>query len=240
MSKHSPALRLQKYLSQCGICSRRQAEPLIVAGRITVNGAVVDQLGSKVNPMHDRVKLDGTLVEPHAPTVIALHKPFGFVTSKQATASEPQIIMDLLPAKWQHLFPVGRLDKATSGLILLTNDGQLAQRLMHPKYDHHKTYEVLLTAPLTDTQLRQLSCQNQYILGKSVKSFTVRKLAAQRVEITLREGRHHQVRRLLRNCGNGVRKLRRVAIGRVTLAQLGLAAGEWRKLTAAEIAAVQQ
>ena len=239
-------LRLQKYLAAAGFGSRRQAEVLIIDGRVKVNGQIAE-LGSKVDPNADEVKVDDKLIEAEQERiVIALNKPTGFVTKKNpinpnfVRRGKDKIVFDLLPDRYQHLFPIGRLDKETSGLLLLTNDGQLTQQLTHPKYDHSKTYEALLQHPLTTEGWRQLNNAKQYILGKAVKPFIVKKLAANRLQIILTEGRNQQVRRLLRNAGSRVKKLRRVAIGQLELEKLGLAAGELRQLSESEISSCLQ
>src|SRR5206468_5346519 len=129
----SPMVRLQKFLADAGVASRRAGEQLILAGRVSVNGQVVQELGTKVHPVKDRVSVDGEMVRPRRRLYVALNKPPGYICTRH-DPERRRVISDLLPKEWGHLYPVGRLDNQSEGLIFLTNDGQFALRLTHPRY----------------------------------------------------------------------------------------------------------
>ncbi len=233
----SNLIRLQKAIADQGIASRREAEKLITAGAVKVDGKVVTELGTKVNPLEQKIEVDGKLLAQREQDkiVIALWKPIGFVTSTKKTATDPDIVLDLLPKDLQHLYPVGRLDKDSSGLIILTNDGDLTYTLMHPSFGHEKAYHVLLQKPLDDVSLTQIRKGDVKILGQSLQPAKVKKLGGARVEIILREGKNRQIRRTFRALGNGVKKLRRVAIGKLSLDSLGIEEGGWKQLDIGDI-----
>jgi pseudouridine synthase len=219
-------VRLQKYLAQAGISSRRGAEALIAAGRITVNGDVMTTPGTTVDPAVDEVRVDGKRVWIRATEWLALHKPPGYVSTRH----DPQgrrTLYDLLPPAMRHLFPVGRLDADSEGLILLTNDGEAAHRLLHPSYQVEREYEVEVGGKPDDRVLEQL------LAGVQLEDGTARAVRAERVgrsgiQLTLREGRKREVRRMLAALGHPVRRLRRTRYGAVTLGTLS--PGEWRHL----------
>lgn len=225
-----PLVRLQKYLSAAGVCSRRAGEALIREGRVWVNGRPAAALGTKIDPERDRVAVDGRPVGgPPEPITIALHKPRGYVTSCRHAGKRIVIELIDLPVR---LYPIGRLDKDSSGLLLLTNDGALHHRLAHPSFDHEKEYVVTVARPISDGALRRMAAGIP-ILGRRTRPAEVERLAADRFRIVLREGRNRQIRRMVRRLGNEVTALHRVRVGCVGLA--GLAEGCWRPLSAAEI-----
>jgi pseudouridine synthase len=234
-------LRLQKWLSMAGTASRRKAEEIIAAGRVTVNGAVVTELGAKADPLNDVVEVDGKVIEIQTDKVyIMLHKPEGVVT----TVTDPfgrSTVMDFVPADVR-LFPVGRLDSDTSGLLLLTNDGEWAQKLSHPKYETKKTYVAVVKGVPASESLRKLR-QGITIEGKKTAPAQIKlieklsiknaKLQNAKLLITIHEGRNRQVRNMCEAIGHKVINLKRIAIGSLELGSLPK--GKWRHLTAKEV-----
>ncbi len=229
-----PQMRLQKFLSAAGVCSRRRGEEYIRQGRVVVNGETVRLLGSKVDPSIDRIAVDGIEIEwKNLPVYIALNKPEGFVTS----CSHPgeRTVVDLVDID-QRIYPVGRLDKDSSGLLLLTNDGRVHHRLSHPSFDHEKEYEVTVAEPIPDSALRKMA-DGLPILGTRTRQAVVCKLSARRFRITLKEGRNRQIRRMVRKVGNRVVHLKRIRVDTIRLGKLQK--GRWRYLSAAEIEHLQ-
>lgn len=230
-------VRLQKILADRSIASRREAEKLISAGSVRVNGLIVAELGAKADPEKDVIEVEKNALQKkkEEKMTIALWKPVGFVTSTKKTLLEKNIVFDLLPKYIPRLFPAGRLDKDSSGLLILTNDGELAFSLTHPRFDHTKTYHVLLQKPVSDEDLLKIQRGKVRIMGKSVRPAPIKKLGGSRVEIILTEGKNRHIRRLFRAIGNGVKKLRRVAIGSLSLHELKIQEGEWKVLSKKEI-----
>jgi 23S rRNA pseudouridine2605 synthase len=229
-------VRLQKYLAQAGVASRRQSETLIVSGRVRVNGVVVTELGTRVEPERDVVEVDGRPVRSASTEWVVLHKPVGYLS----TRSDPQgrrTLYELLPPQLRRLFYVGRLDRDSEGLILLTNDGDVAHRMMHPRHGIEREYEVDVATPLADDVLRQLLRGVELDDGPA-RAARARRLAPARLALTLREGRKREVRRMLEAAGHRVVRLRRVRYGPIRLG--ALPAGRWRHLSAEEIAALQR
>lgn len=226
-------LRLQKLLADTGICSRRTAEALILQGRVKVNHRVVTVLGTKVDPAADVVEVDGQVVgskdQQGKRIYIALHKPKGYVTSCRHAGQ--RIIMDLVDVP-QRVFPIGRLDKDSSGLLLLTNDGPLHHRLSHPSFDHEKVYEVTVAGPIADKILAQLA-QGVVLDGKPTRPAQVKRLGPQRFEIVLREGRKRQIRRMVEAVANRVADLKRIGFAGIDIGRL--APGTWRHLSPSEV-----
>ena len=231
------AVRLQKFLSQAGVASRRAAETLMQQGRVRVNGAPATELGVKVDPERDVVEVDGRRIDPATPVWIALHKPRGYVT----TRSDPEgrsTVYALLPAEHHALFHVGRLDLDSEGLLLLTNEGDTAERLQHPRYEVERVYEVEIDGALSEATQRLL------LQGVELEDGLARALALDRLSdarggrerwsVTLREGRNREVRRLFDAVGHRVQRLKRVRFGPLELGRLK--AGEWRRLQPAEVA----
>lgn len=225
-------MRLNAFLARAGVASRRGADELIRAGRVQVNGAP-GELNTVVGK-RDVVEVDGRRVERQRLAYVLLHKPIGVVT----TASDPQgrqIVVELVPPE-PRVVPVGRLDVLTSGALLLTNDGDLAHRLAHPRYGVPKVYEADLGGRPSEEALGRL--RDGVELDDGVTSPAgVRLLSPSRVEITLHEGRNRQVRRMCEAIGHPVRGLRRTRYADLDLE--GLAPGEWRELTKAEVAALR-
>lgn len=227
--------RLQKILSERGICSRRKAEEYIRQGLITVNGAIAI-LGQKADPAFDTIEVDGKVLEERKEMLYyVMHKPVGVVTSNVGTIGQEgkeATVRNLLPKTLQgKIYPVGRLDKDTSGLLLFTNDGALAYRLTHPKFDHEKEYEVETVEPIFDGALRKLQ-RGVKIDGVMTKPAKVRRINTGKFCIALTEGRNRQVRRMIQKVGSSVRGLARVRI--VTLCDGTLRPGAIRKLTSKE------
>ena len=253
MNSSSSAIRLQKILSQAGIASRRAAEKLIEEGRVSVNGHTIREMGVKADPAVDDIRVDGRrLRAPERHRYILLNKPAGVVT----TRSDPQrrqTVVDLLQGVREYVYPVGRLDYDSEGLLILTNDGDLAARLTHPRHEVERTYEAHVAgAPDTEAieQLRRgIPLDGRRTMPADVKllsraaaprsSVAPRKgaRAEKRVNgvvlITIREGRNRQVRRMCEAVGHPVRKLRRVRIGPISDRRLRL--GEWRDLSLQEV-----
>lgn len=239
--------RLARFLAHAGIASRRHAEELIAAGRVQVNGETITAQGARISPEHDLVTVDGRPVRPVTSYVyILLHKPVGYVT----TASDPQrrsTVLDLLPEaiRGQRVYPVGRLDRDTSGLLLLTNDGDFALRLTHPRYSLEKRYHALVEGQPSSEALEMLRkgisivVENQTYTTAPAKARILRKQGTDTwVELVIHEGRKRQVRRMLSTVGHPVLELKRVAIGPLTLGNLPV--GQWRYLTEDEVRALQK
>lgn len=236
-----PQERLQKFLSRAGVASRRAAEEMIRAGRVSLNGQVVTEMGVKVDPDRDVVQVDGRRVKVGAPPVtMMLHKPHGYVSTRQ----DPQgrrVVMDLVGEGLRdRLYPVGRLDYDATGLLLLTGDGELAHRLMHPSHRVPRTYRVTVAGEVSRETLRQLVAGVE-IDGREVAAeVEVKKQEEDRtvLELTVREGRYHLVKRLMEKVGHPVLKLKRIAFGPLRLGRL--ARGVYRRLTPAEMAALKE
>lgn len=227
--------RLQKVLANAGIASRRKCEELIVAGRVSVNGRVVTELGTKVDPERQRITVDGKPIEIVTnKIVILMHKPTACITS----VSDPEgrkTVMDYLPEKFARVFPVGRLDYDTSGLLLLTNDGELAHRLMHPSHELDKVYRVTVVGMPEKDVLKQLQEGIELEDGKTspAKVQVLRHHPQESVlELTIHEGRNRQIRRMMEAVGYPVKRLKRVKFGPLTLKRVG--PGHWRELDQVE------
>ncbi|MDZ7579823.1 MAG: pseudouridine synthase [Deltaproteobacteria bacterium] len=230
-----PLIRLQKFLSTAGFCSRRRGEELIRQGRVSVNGETVTQLGSKVAPDADRIAVDGFEISCRPQAVyIALNKPEGYVTSCDHPGEKT--VVDLV-AVAQRVYPVGRLDKDSSGLILLTNDGRLHHRLSHPSFDHEKEYEVTVAKPMAIQALDKLAA-GLPLMGTRTRPADVRRLSDRRFRIVLKEGRNRQIRRMVSKVGNRVVKLKRIRVASIRLGRLEK--GRWRHLSEIEIKSLHE
>lgn len=229
------AIRLQKFLADAGIASRRAAERLITSGQVSVNGRTAKELGVRVNPIQDSISVDGRPVRARRKLYVALNKPVGFLCTRRDPA-ERRIVIDLLPKEWSHLFPVGRLDRDSEGLLFLTNDGDFSLKLTHPRYGITKRYRVITVGRVTQDQVAPFT---QGILheGETLRAERVKIVSANAshslVEMDLRQGKNHEVRRLFESIGHPVESLRRVQIGPIKLGQLPV--GRWRVLTEAEV-----
>lgn len=227
--------RLQNVLARRGVASRRRVAEWIAAGRVTVSGKPVLEPGWRVTPGVDEIRLDGRLLAACAemPRTLLMYKPCGVICS--ADSSQGQTVCDLVRHLAERLVPVGRLDKDSEGLILLSNDGALIQRLTHPSLGHAKRYEVTVTGHLTEDALQLLRARQEldgYLTRPAQVQVLRRGRTTHTLEFTLYEGRHHQVRRLCGRAGLTVTRLLRTAVAGLTLA--GLRPGEWRELTPAE------
>lgn len=225
--------RLQKLIASRGVCSRRKAEELIAAGRVTVNG-IVAQLGTSADPDADTILLDGSPLPSSVENVyIMLHKPRGYVTTLSDEKGRP-VVTELVDCG-KRVYPVGRLDMDSEGLLLLTNDGAFADRLMHPKREVDKTYEVWVTGfqPGCERLLERPIVLDGYQIRPPKVALLDVKGSTARLRITIHEGRNRQIRRMCDAAGVRVTRLRRIAEGPVRLGDLKK--GSWRYLTAEEI-----
>lgn len=231
--------RLQKFLARAGVASRRAAEDYIRAGRVMVNGRVVTEMGVKIDPDRDAVKVDGRLVKAKATVVtVMLHKPSGYV----CTTRDPQgrrVVTELLGERKERLYPVGRLDYDATGLLLLTNDGELAHRLTHPSYLVPRTYRVTVRGEVSRDTLRQVAAGVELDGRMVYPEVAVIKWGPEKtvLEIIVHEGRYHLIKRLMEQVGHPVMKLKRIAFGPLRLE--GLPRGTLRELTGREVKALK-
>lgn len=240
--------RLQKIIAAAGIASRRKAEELITAGMVTVNGHVVTQLGAKADPERDHIKVGNKLLRgPERPVYVLLNKPKGFVS----TVSDPEgrpTVMDLVRGVGARVYPIGRLDYGSEGLVLLTNDGELSAKLMHASSHVPKTYLVKVSGRPTEQEIERLR-QGVRIGGKGdprggkpvttapAKVRLIREAENPWYEVTLIEGRNRQIRRMFEVVGHHVEKIKRVRYGPL---ELDVEPGTWRKLTPQEVERLQK
>ncbi len=226
--------RLQKLLAAAGVASRRASEELIAQGRVSVNGRVVREPGTRADSRRDRIEVDGRLIRRAGRRRhYLLHKPRG-VTTTTADPYAQRTVLDLVPSR-ERLFPVGRLDVASEGLLLLTNDGELAQVMLHPSFEVPRTYRASVDGVLTEATLRRIR-KGIMLRGRWTAKCRAELVAADRgrclVELTLIEGRRRQIREMLQQVGHPVRKLVRTRFGPLRLGELK--AGEWRAVTPPE------
>jgi len=223
-------MRIQKFIAHAGVCSRRKAEQHILEGKVEINGQVVQTPGFKIDPGKDHVCIFGKPVTLCSQLIyIALNKPRGIVTSCQHPGEK--IVMDLINLP-QRVFPVGRLDKDSSGLLLLTNDGKLHHRISHPSFNHEKEYVVKVRQNISNCELKQLA-SGILIDNKKTRRAAVRRLSAKTFNITLKEGRNRQIRRMLKQLNHQVTELHRIRIDHIYLKNLK--SGKWRYLTTKEV-----
>jgi len=231
--------RLQKILSRAGIASRRGAETVMADGRVTVNGETIRELGTKADVTQDDIRVDGVRIRPPSePVYLVLNKPKGVLTTRHDPEGRPTV-MGYVPSV-AGLFPIGRLDVTTEGLILLTNDGEFGERVSHPRYEIPRVYHAKVRGVPDGATLERLR-RGVSVEGERMTADRVRVLEADNnawVEVVVHEGKHHEVRRLLEAVGHPVSKLRRVALGVVTAR--GLKPGEYRHLTAPEVRALRR
>lgn len=223
-------MRLQKFLAQAGIASRRKAEELISAGKIKVNGEIITRLGTTINPDTDTVEFNKKKVTLETEKVyIAVNKPSGVISS--ASNTQGKTVTDLVKSNVR-LFPVGRLDKDSTGLIILTNDGDFANQVLHPKFGGEKEYFVILDKPLTEKDIKQLE-KGMVLGGKKVGGIKVVEAKHNAAKLILHEGVNRQIRRMLGKLDYTVRKLKRIRIGKLELE--GIAEGKSKKINKSDV-----
>jgi len=232
--------RLQKFMAACGVASRRKCENLIVDGLVMVNGQVIRELGYKINPESDIIQVNGVQIFEEKKVYILLHKPTGYVT----TVTDPQMrrtVIDLIPDIENRVYPVGRLDYDTSGLLLLTNDGDLANKMTHPSFELDKVYVAKVDGEINENDIHKLETGimlEDGITAPAKATILNTNKTNSLVEITIHEGRNRQVRRMLEAVGHAVLKLRRERIVFLTLD--GLEVGKYRELTIEELNKLKQ
>ena len=230
-------IRLQKYLANCGIASRRKCEEYILEGKVEVNGKIIKELGTKINPTNDIVKFDGKEVKEEKNFVyILLNKPIGYVTTVEDQFHR-DTVLDLVKVK-ERIVPVGRLDMYTSGALILTNDGDFVYKITHPKHEINKTYTVTLKGIIQNNEVEQLRKGvkiEDYITKpakvKILKTDTEKDIS--RLEITIHEGKNRQIRKMCESVGRKVLALHRSKIGTLEVKNLEL--GKWRYLKKEEV-----
>jgi 23S rRNA pseudouridine2605 synthase len=235
------AERLQKILSAAGVASRRASEDLIREGRVSVNGTTVMELGTKADPERDDIRVDGRRIHPERRRLyLLLNKPRGYVTTRHDPQQRPTVL-DLLKGVNEYVYPVGRLDYDSEGLLLLTNDGELAARLMHPRHEVERVYEVRVRGT-PDAHVLDRLARGVVVEGRRTAPARVRLTAGREsqaiVEIAIHEGRHRQVRHMFDAVGHPVVRLRRIRIG--PIADEKLRPGEFRELTPPELARLKR
>jgi 23S rRNA pseudouridine2605 synthase len=228
-------VRLQKFLAEAGVASRRASEKIILEGRVAVNGRAVSELGAKVDPGRDRVTVDGEPARPKRKFYVALNKPAGYVCSR-SDEFKRRAIGDLLPREWTSLYSVGRLDFESEGLIFLTNDGEFSLHLTHPRYGVRKKYLATVAGRVESDVIGRMT-RGVTHEGENLKAEKARVISANNsnslVELELAEGKNREVRRLFESQGLEVNRLVRTQIGKIKLGELP--SGKWRTLTEPEI-----
>ncbi|SDU62687.1 pseudouridine synthase [Desulfobacula phenolica] len=230
-------MRLQKYLAHAGVCSRRKAEEYILQGHVKVNHQVVTELGTKVDSEQDQVFFDNkkVVLKQHVSKIyIAVNKPEGVVTS--CSQQKTKIILDLINID-ERVYPVGRLDKDSKGLVLLTNDGELHNKLSHPSYNHEKEYVVTTGHSISDADLTHMA-QGMVIDKLKTRRAKVKRLSKNKFSIVLKQGRNRQIRKMVGKTGNKVDILQRIRMANINLGNLK--EGKWRYLTQQEIKQLTQ
>ena len=226
-------IRLNKFIANSGVCSRREADTLIQAGVVTVNGNVVTELGSKVNVFDDDIRFNGERLKGEEKVYIVMNKPRGFVTTSSDPHAEKTVI-DLIKGCSARVYPVGRLDKGTTGVLMLTNDGEIAERLTHPSYDKKKIYQVALDRPLSEEDHDKILAGVELTDGE-VKADSLEYIDEgdkRKLGIEIHSGKNRIVRRIFESLGYTVKALDRVYFAGLT--KKGLKKGEWRYLTEGE------
>ena len=219
-------MRLNRFLAAAGIGSRRRCDELIAEGRVTINGQLCTDFSVRPTP-RDHIKVDGRLVQAEPLMTIALNKPAGFVSTRRDPRAR-DTIFDLLPSKFSRLFNIGRLDAQSEGLLLLTNDGELAQRLTHPRYKIEKEYDLTLDRPWDPTLTTKL-LRGIFLDGQHAQITRLHTLAPQHLRVVLRQGINRQIRRMFEAVGYKIKRLTRVRIGNLRVGDLPR--GHWRHLT---------
>lgn len=215
-------MRLQKFLASCGIDSRRKCEEIIAAGRVVVNGVRITEQGVKVDPDKDKIEFDKKVISIPKKTYIALNKPMGYIVSK-FDPHNPQTIYDLIPEELHHLFPVGRIDKDSEGLMILTNDGEFSNSLMHPTFHIEKEYIVVVRGYIKEEELEGLR-KGVNVFGKKTMPAEITVVAKQdnktTLNVVIKEGRKRQIRMMFDIIDHKVLYLQRIRIGKLTLGNL--------------------
>lgn len=228
-------MRLQKYLAKCGVASRRKSEEVILAGRVAVNGQVVRELGTKVSE-NDKVMLDGKPIYIEEESIyILLNKPVGYVTTSDDQFGRATVL-DLIEGVDERIYPVGRLDYDTSGLLILTNDGEFTYKMTHPKHEISKTYMATVKGIPNKTSLERFRnglAIEDYVTSRAKVEILEKNRDDAKLEIVIHEGRNRQVRKMCEAIGHPVKSLQRVSFGRLTMGSLR--AGKWRYLDKAEV-----
>lgn len=229
-------MRLQKYMAKCGVASRRKSEEIILEGRVKVNGVIVKKLGTIIDPSKDVVEVDNKVINVEENKIyIMLNKPEGYVTTVRDKYSE-KIVLDLIDGINERIYPVGRLDSETTGLLLITNDGDLTYKLTHPSYQVLKKYIALVEGIPNNKKLHKFR-RGLKIDGRVTAEAYIKILKKYKntslLEISIHEGRNRQIRKMCQHIGHPVIKLKRVAIGELELGKLEV--GKWRYLTSKEV-----
>jgi 23S rRNA pseudouridine2605 synthase len=232
--------RLQKYMASCGVASRRKCEDLIVNGKVRVNETIITNLGFKIDPNRDKVYIDNKIIKPVTKKIyIALHKPVGYVSTVKDERNRSTII-DLININ-ERIYPIGRLDYDTSGLILLTNDGEIYNKIIHPREEINKVYEAMIRGLLTREDIDKFTRGvdiGDYITAPAKIQIQRQVQGNSEVRITIHEGKNRQIRRMCDAIGHPVLALKRISVGKIELGNLKY--GEWRYLSDNEIKYISQ
>ncbi len=231
-------VRLNAHLARCGVASRRGADGLIAEGRVQVDGKVVRELGTRIDPLRAEVRVDGERLRPEKPVYVLLHKPKGVVCTNAPNERKPRAI-DLCATVKGRIFPVGRLDADSEGLLLMTNDGAFAARMTHPRYGVPKIYSLVLRGRIDEADLRKARGGVWLAEGRTQGlGIRVRRRGRERsyLEVSVREGRNRELRRIFARVGHPVLRLRRIRIGSLSIR--GVGRGRWRFLKPAEVRAL--
>ena len=237
-SSDSGLIRLNAYLARCGVASRRKSDELINEGRVEVNGETVTEVGTKIDPLRDRIAVDDDVLKPERPVYVLLHKPKGVVCTNARNEQKPRAI-DLLHTVRERVFSVGRLDLDSEGLLIFTNDGAFAERLTHPRYGVPKTYDIVLRGRIEGEQIEKARGGVWLAEGRTRRArVRVKRRGAERsyLEVSIREGRNRELRRIFARLGLPVLRLKRTRIGPLPLR--GLGRGKYRFLTKREVEAL--
>lgn len=225
-------VRLNKHIASLGIASRREADVLISDGKIKINGKVTTEMGVKVDPDVDKVEVNESVEKEREKLIyIALNKPKGYVCSVKSTRQDPKTVIDLIDIS-ERIYPVGRLDKETTGLLLLTNDGTFVNAIIHPSSESEKEYEVTFSVQIPMGAVHKLEAGVK-LQGTKTLPTRVRKIGPAKIRIALKEGKNRQVRRICQKVGYNVKTLKRIRIKGLKLGDLPL--GRWRHLARAEV-----